>query len=1217
MIQNPFKRAIVVITVLMTCPFLASPLRKSWRAIGSTILTENEYLKEFPKREAAYRENNIGVALLEQFRYKEAIEAFRRALEIDNTLSIGRINLAIGLYNLPDLAASQAAVEDALKFAPRAPQLYYVLGLIAKSQNHPDQAIEAFKKVLEIDPRDVGSKIIIGQIYSQQRKYTEAVAYFRAALAIEPYSETALYNIATALLRSGQRSEGEINLKKFQSLRDSGAGTVIGINYLEQGRYAEAIASTGLESNLVDPATPDVRFDSPQDLLDSGSIKSSALSSNESLGFTRKVKHVDLTRKKIAELAFSLSSRIIPIDYDSDGDLDILGLNGQELELLRNTSGKFLNVTTSAGALTRSTGVAGVIGVATCAIAGDFDNDTRPDLFIVRYGGPNSLYHNEGDGKFSDVTKQSGITDYPFLSISAAFADIDHDGDIDIFIAGFADPHKSLNPGVNSKSILDLPADFAGAPNQLWRNDGNGHFTDISSAARINLKPMHATAVVPTDYDNRRDVDLLVANYGAVPSLFRNLRDSTFRDVAAETGLGRAGNYTSIAAGDINKDGFIDFYFGADDGSDFFALSNGHERFTVTKTTSVPAAGEVSLAEFIDYDNDGLLDLLTLQSGKLHLWRSISDKWVDVTDRAFASHVQTSLQSRALVSADIDGDGDSDLIFISSPSDELQISRNLAGDRNHSVTLRLSGTVSNRSGVQAKVEMRAGSLIHKLEVYSASPAPAASDISFGLGPRQMVDAIRVTWPAGIIQTETELTGQTSRAEPTVNNAAHRTIKITEVDRKPSSCPFLFAWNGRRFGFVTDFQSSGEISAWLRPGVFSLPDPDEYVRIRDDQLKDRDGHFDLRMTYELEEAYYVDRVQLIAIDHPSGTEVFPDEGMRDPPPPFKLFVARNLRSPVAAFDSAGQDILAEIKHLDRKYAQFPLHRIRGFAEPHTLTLDLGQMETDRIVLFLTGWMDYVFSSDNVAAAQSGIKQIPPTLQVKDARGRWRTVIKNIGLPIGHPQTVTVDLRGKFLSKSREVRIVTNLRLFWDQIQWDETQIATLKKSSPVRITRLNPVAADLHWRGYSTAAASADGPDEHEPYDYSLVTEQSPWKVLSGFYTREGDVLALLLKTDDRLAVARTGDEISLSFDATRLNPLQDGWKRTFLFYSNGFSKEMDINSGSPDQLSPLPFHGMTEYPFKRSSARAREVEARRRDDTKNYNTRFVTQRMPQLLFTRR
>ncbi|MGH9914810.1 MAG: FG-GAP repeat domain-containing protein, partial [Pyrinomonadaceae bacterium] len=633
------------------------------------------------------------------------------------------------------------------------------------------------------------------------------------------------------------------------------------------------------------------------------------------------------------------------------------------------------------------------------------------------------------------------------------------------------------------------------------------------------------------------------------------------------------------------------------------------------------------LSEFIDYDNDGLLDLLIVQSGKLHLWRSIGDKWVDVTDHVFSRSSQILLQPRSLASVDIDNDGDIDLIFISASANRLQISSNLADDRNHSVKLQLNATVSNRSSVQAKIEMRAGSLIHKQEVYAASPAPAASDIRFGIGPRTAADAIRVIWPAGIIQTEmqpetqteTEVVKQIPQSQSTANSSSRTSIKITELDRKPSSCPFLFAWDGEKFGFVTDFQSSGEISAWLSPGVYSLPDPDEYVRIRDDQMKDHNGRFDLRMTYELEEAYYVDRVQLIAVDHPRGTEVFPNEGMRDPPPSFKLFMPRNLRSPVTALDSAGRDTLAQIKYLDRKFVEFPLHSIRGFAEPHTLTLDLGKTETDRIVLFLTGWMDYIFSSDNVAASQSSIKQIPPALQVKDARGRWRTVIKNIGLPIGHPQTVTVDLTGKFLSRSREVRIITNLRLFWDQIQWDQIQrhqirIATSNNSSPIRITRLEPVTADLHWRGYSTEAT----PDGRAPYlyDYSRVTEQSPWKVLPGSYTREGDVLALLLKTDDLLAVTRTGDEISLSFDATRLGPLKDGWKRTFLFYSDGFSKEMDINSGSPDQLSPLPFHKMTEYPFRRRSARAIEVEARRRDYTKKYNTRLVTRRIPQLLFTK-
>jgi hypothetical protein len=194
-------------------------------------------------------------------------------------------------------------------------------------------------------------------------------------------------------------------------------------------------------------------------------------------------------------------------------------------------------------------------------------------------------------------------------------------------------------------------------------------------------------------------------------------------------------------------------------------------------------------------------------------------------------------------------------------------------------------------------------------------------------------------------------------------------------------------------------------------------------------------------------------------------------------------------------------------------------------------------------------------------------------------------------------VTVDLAGKFLSASREVRIVTNMRIYWDQILFD-----TSDGTSPTQINRLDPFYADLRWRGFSAEVT----PDNREPfgYDYQRVAFTSPWKVMTGRYTREGDVQELLLKSDDMFAICRPGDEISLSFDARTLPPLPAGWTRTFLLYSDGFSKEMDINSASPDQLQPLPFHGMARYPYgwpehyPMTEARQRYIE--------KYNTRVVS-----------
>ena len=1079
-----------------------------------------------PAREEAYRANNIGVALLEQYKHKEAAEAFRRALQLDPGLVVARINLGIALFNMPDLPAAQRELQSAATAAPNAPQPHYVLGLLAKTENKPAEAIAAFQKVLAIDPQDVGANVNLGQLYTQQRKYAEAIAVLRTGLAAEPYNTTALYNLGTALIRGGQREEGQKIIQQFQALRERGSGTTLGTNYLEQGRYAEAISSIP-EQESADPKVPEVTF---------ADVTSTALPPAGDWPTPEPANEQN-------------SGAVLLFDYDLDGDLDLLEVAGTRQRLTRNDSGKFVDVTSNSGALSKAGSAAGI-----SAIAGDFDNDGRPDLFVLRTG-TGTLYHNDGNGSFSDATAAARIPASPGASRATAFVDYDHDGDLDIFIAG--------------------------TRHLLLRNNGDRTFTDQTTEAKLT-EEVRARAVVPTDFDNRRDVDLLVLSHEKV-SLWRNMRDGTFRDVAAEVGLVQIRGFFSVAAGDVNKDGFTDFYFG-DAG---LALSNGKERFQVVR-----APGDISpsaASQFIDFDNDGLLDVVTCTDIGIRVLRNTGKTFVEV---------KTSLQnarSTVLASGDLDNDGDTDLVF-GVPGGKLHVARNDGGNANRSLRVGLAGRVSNRTGVGAKIEVRSGSLAQKLETYSAFPAPAPADVVFGLGKRTVVDAVRVLWPAGIVQAETELgTGTT--------NKTALALSLTELDRKPSSCPYLYVWNGERFEFLTDFLGGGEMGHLDAPGIYNTPDPDEYVRIDGDLIKPRNGRYELRITNELEEALFLDHLKLMAVAHPRDVDVYPNEGLTVPPPRFRLYSTRNAQPPRSAVDEHGHDVLARIAHLDRQYPDdFKLHQIRGYADEHTLTLQLDK-QTGRNLLLMTGWTDYAWSSDNLAAFQSGKSLQLPALQVKDKRGNWQTVIENIGIPVGRPQTIVVDLTGKFLSPSREVRIVTNMRIYWDQILVDASD-----GNFPTRLTQITPSVADLRWRGFSLEHS----PDARQPmtYDYKKVSFTSPWKVMTGRYTREGDVRELLLSSDDMFVISRPGDELILSFAADKLPPLPEGWTRTFLLYADGFSKEMDINSASPDQVGPLPFHGMSKYPY--SWPERYPMTPARRRYLETYNTRVVKSPIPSI-----
>ncbi|HEX9189216.1 MAG TPA: CRTAC1 family protein, partial [Vicinamibacteria bacterium] len=577
-----------------------------------------------------------------------------------------------------------------------------------------------------------------------------------------------------------------------------------------------------------------------------------------------------------------------------------------------------------------------------------------------------SLFRNKGSIVFENVTAAAGFPAWAHPAASAALVDIDHDGDLDVFVGGGA----------------------GAAPSLLLQNAGNGTFADVTAAARVG-GPGQAVAVVPTDFDNRRDVDLFVLHSDR-PVLYKNMRDGSFEDQAAALGLAAPGPFQCAAAGDVNKDGYTDFFLGAK-GRSSLALSDGKGAFAVVPA---PEAASGALAgQLFDHDNDGLLDLLVITPKGKALLRNLGASWADVSATAFAGAKPAgAAEAVSLAVADLDGDGDQDALVASEKA--LLGLVNEGGHRNHSFAVRLAGRVSNKGGVGAKVEIRAGSLRQKIETQAAVPMPAPADVVFGLGRREAPDAVRIIWVSGIVQTETETGGAPASGRRTA-------LAVSELDRKPSSCPYLYAWNGERFEFLTDFLGAGEMGYYVAPGVRSDPDPVEYVRIAPGRLAPREGRYELRVTNELEEVLYLDRLRLLAIDHPADVSVYPDEGMASPPKPFRLVGVRDPRTP-RAVDHRGRDVTLRLARVDRAFADdLPLERIRGYAREHALTLDLAALPASHTVLLLTGWTDYAFSSDNVAAHQAGLRLVPPRLEVERADGSWATAFEQIGVGIRRP------------------------------------------------------------------------------------------------------------------------------------------------------------------------------------------------------------------------
>ncbi len=901
-------------------------------------------------REDAYRANNIGVARLEQFDFEAAAASFRRALEIDPRLAIARMNLGIALFYGGDSDGARREIAAARTDLPDRPHPDYLLGLIARGAGRTEEAIDAFTRAERLDPGDTGTAINLGQLYRQERKFQEAIDAFRRAMDAAPYNATAAYGLANTLILGGRADEGRAAMAHFQRLSESSYAITYSQAYLAQGRYAEAITSTGAEVELVDTRIPEVTFADATATLPSGRAPGTG----------------DRDAGSVATF-----------DLDGDGNLDLAESGAAGVRLFRNAGGRFTDVT--ADMLGAAAG-----GPATAVLAGDYDNDGQADLAVLRPGGIRLLRRDPASG-FTDVTAGAGLGSLTDNPRSAAWLDADHDGDLDLLVAAGAE----------------------GSPaTRLFRNNGTGRFADITTESGLALATS-VLAIVPTDYDNRRDIDVLLVRAAAPPLLFRNLRDGTFRDVAADVGLRLDAGAAMAAIGDVNKDGYPDFFFPRRNGIGVMASSDGRGRFA---TSAAPAeTADARAAQFIDYDNDGLLDLFLLTARGPRLLRNLGREWSDVSSRAIRPAMAAALaDATSLAIGDLNGDGRVDVVARGPSS--LAVWRNDGESRLRSLRVRLTSRVSNRSAVGAKIEMRAGSLRQQHETYAATPAPAPADVLFGLGDRAGADVVRVLWPSGILQAETGSAPGAASPGKAVTGVLTNVLKIEELDRKPSSCPYLYTWNGERFEFITDFLGGGEMGYWLAPGMRNTPDPDEYVRIDSDRLRSRNGRYELRITNELEESLFLDRVQLVAVAHPRDVTVHPNEGLVPEPRSFKLYSSRDPQPPLAASDDQGRDMLDRILRLDRRYPDgFPLERVRGYAAEHTLALTLPPPGPGgRRLLLMTGWTDYAFSGDNVAAHQAGLQLLPPSLEVKGPDGRWHTTIEDIGMPVGRPQTVVVDL-----------------------------------------------------------------------------------------------------------------------------------------------------------------------------------------------------------------
>jgi tetratricopeptide (TPR) repeat protein len=1098
----------------------------------------------------AARLNNVGTAYMNQQLFEKGLKSFEEAAAADPKLYIAQINQGIALLNLGRVNAAKQILEAAAKKDPKDPHVWFNLGLYFKNTTDTKSAVEAFRHVTELDPSDPDAWYFLGTVYSQAKQFPEAIAAFEHALKLNPLHASAEFGISRALQQSGDFAKAREHLRRFQHITQNKLGAPISLVYGEQGKYSRAEESLAAPEK-VSAAIP-VRF-VPVSEEAGLAGKSTAATSND--------------------LASFLGPGACFLDYDGDGREDIfLADNGPEggMALYHDLgNGKFADVTKKAG-------LDSTLHAIGCT-AGDYDNDGAVDL-VVSLKDRVLLLHNEKNGTFKDATEAAGIKSSG-LNLGLTFVDYDHDGDIDLFIA-----RLNGNPAADSPAALK----DAGGASSTWRNNGNGTFTDVTQTVGLG-RDLPAFGALGTDYDNDRAVDLVVTGLRS-PAFFLNPREGEFPE--REPWAAQQPNpAVAVTALDFDHDGWTDLAFTHWTAPGLTLWRNNHGKFERVPFPAVNWTRGFGVAA-LDYDDDGWVDLVAVGEtaqgrGEVRLFRNLGpDGFKDVTAETGLDKIQLK-DPRAVITGDYDGDGATDLLITQNHGPTVLL-RNEGGNKNHWLRLALTGLADNKSAIGTKVEVFAGGVRQKWEIAGSSGflGQNSTEINVGLGQSKEADVVRMLWPTGVLEDEIQV-------------AVLRRQPFTEIDRRGSSCPTLFAWDGKRYGLVGDMLGAGVVGHWIGPGERDIPRPTEYIKVDRNALQEKDGKLSFRFMEPLEEVVYLDRAGLLAVDHPANLDVYPNEyfASNPPYPPFKVVVSRDPRPPAGAWDEQGHNVLPDLL-AHRYFGDFGLTQFAGFAKLHSLELDLGKpYRGGPLWLLMHGEVEYYSATSMYAAAQAGVESVAPYVEALTAQGKWVRVVNDMGFPAGGPRTMTADLTGKLPVGTQRIRIWTNLQIYWNSILVSRTPQNQALRLTPVPLSR-----AHLDFHGFPLKIENQ--PPGNVMYVYETASPTGPYTRPAGNYTRYGNVLPLVTGFDDRFAVFGSGDEVALDFDASQLPALPKDWVRDYFFVADGYEKDMDFYAAYGDSVDPLPFRSMRGYPYPKGVAYP--LDSTHLDYLLDYNTRYMS-----------
>jgi Tfp pilus assembly protein PilF len=1092
---------------------------------------------------------NVGLAGLQSGEDVRAKKDLTLATQIAPSEPASWANLGILATRQQELDAAYTDLETARSLAPRNSRIEQLLGDLESRRGNLPEALEHLKRAVQLDKANVKALYLLGEQTERQGTSTSdgaALALFERVLELKPDNPAVLLEVARLAAKTGSTDVLKNAVAQLQGQSSSWPDEA-----KQQMQSLESAASGGNSRTaaLQVAFLRNVLLRAPEYRRASQIVKTPAVFVGEP--FLRFIK-LPSPQVEAAPADSQITFASQPLSGASPAGVSWtrtvwLDDTGKPSVLWADHAGVHIQLEHVQGEATLPVPGASNLPSPNNVAIGDLNYDFKNDVVIAGPGGLR-IYRQDTSQRFTDVTAQSRI---PIAILDGSYSgawpfDVDLDGDLDIVLA------------VNG-----------GAPVVL-RNNGDGTFTIVRPFANVKGGAAFATA----DIDGDGDPDVAMVGADGRLTVFMNERFGTFKPRAVPPNI--ADGVAAVSAADANGDGSPDFVVLKFDGT-IVRLSDkdeggGWDTAELAKAAPASKGASISLA---DFDNNGRLDLLT----------GVSE--IFLADEHGFSKLSTHSDLASASAADMNGDGRLDLVGLSNGKPVVLVNR---GTKNyHWQVIRTRAASAhgdqriNSFGIGGEIEIRAGLLAEKQII--TSPA-----LHFGLGEHTSTDLARITWPNGLIQAEFEL---------------HPDQSILATQRLKGSCPSLFAWNGKQMCFVKDGAPwSPALGLHINAQrVADIHRTEEWFKIPGKDVAPRNGEYDLRVTAELWETFYIDHYSLLVVDHPKGADIYSDERFSVPPPKLQIYTTATARPFARAIDDRGNDVSGIVRDTDQKYLDtFGRGQYQGVTRNHWVELDLPDdaPRNGPLYLIAEGWLHPTDATVNIAMGQ-GSDPAPQglSIEVPDSNGHWVIAKPDLGFLAGKLKTAVLDITNIFKPGApRKLRLDTNMEIYWDRLAWAPGLSGNLIRVQPVKLT-----SAELRHRGFSVITTANSSSPEIPHYDQLEDTSQK-WRDLEGYYTRYGDIRELLEKVDDRYVIVCAGDEMRLRFAAPPPPPSE--WVRDFIMVGDGWIKDGDYNSVFSQTVLPLPYHAMKSYtapPGKLEDDPAYRMHPR---DWQIFHTRYVT-----------